>query len=168
MNYKEAKKHFKNEWKKTATDIDWLLYPKGSFDWTALNEWVIKEAVSDEGMPKLETVRFHVSNPNGLTNQLPNDVNDFSFIDANGAKRFASGCFYLSFRSENFHYKRLTKAFPKFNNFSMRDLNYHLEELKKDIAESWEFMANSKFNINGKQKAITKLKEINKIERGKI
>ena len=161
MNYKEAKKYFKNEWKKTATDIDWLLYPKGSFDWNSLHEWVINEATSDEGMPKLEAVSFHLLNPNGLTNQLPNNIDDFSFINENGDERFASGCFIISFRNQNSHYKKLSKAFPKFNNFSMWDLNYSLEGLKKDIKESWEFMANSEFNLNGKHRAIAKLAEIN-------
>jgi len=142
-----------------------MIYPKGSYKWDDLSEWVRNDATSDEGMTKWFTVYFHLYNLNGVSNKLPDEIDYYSFIDENNEKRFAYGLFHITSKSENHHYKKLIKAFSnRCNNFSWWDVNYHVSEMKKDVKESWERIANSQFDLDGKKTAQAKLTEINKKE----
>lgn len=156
MNYKQAKKHFKNEWQKTATEIDHLIYPKGSIDVNALRKWVSEDAKTDEGMPKKYALLFHVVNPNGLANQFPKSqilsTRDFYFINEEGEKRFATGHELQSNKFDNYYYEKISNAWvTEGRNFSWWNLEYALDGMRKDIERSWRTIADSKFPMKAKE-----------------
>ena len=167
MDYKQAKKHFKNEWQKTATEIDHLIYPKGSIDRDGLHKWVSEDAKTDEGMPKRYALIFHVVNPNGVANQFPKSeilsTEDFYFINEEGEERFATGLEMLSNKFDNYHYKCIQKAFYNGGkNYSWWSFRYDLNAIRIDIEEAWRSIAKSKFPTKARKIARDKLSEINR------
>tara|TARA_R100000773_G_scaffold40838_1_gene37040 strand:+ start:526 stop:1053 length:528 start_codon:yes stop_codon:yes gene_type:complete len=172
MNYKQAKKHFKNEWQKTATEIDHLIYPKGSIDLDGLLKWVREDAKTDEGMPKRYALIFHIFNPNGVANQFPKSeilsTEDFYFINEEGEERFATGLETLSNKFDNYHFKCIQKAFHTggrdSKNYSWWSFRYDLNAIRIDIEEAWRSIARSKFPTKAREIARARLSEIKNTE----
>lgn len=95
-------------------------------------EYVFDEATSDAGMTKNQTVFFHLFNPNGLVNQLP-EFEDFSHNNI-----FFIGCEMLYGQHSNYYAKWLRKVAHKPHRYTRSQLAYNIRQLERDIDQAWD------------------------------
>lgn len=101
-------------------------------------EYIFDTATSDAGMTKNDKVMFHLHNPNGLVNQLP-EYEDF----IHGNTHFA-GCEMVYGQFHNYHAEWLRKVAHKPYKYTNWDLHYHLTNLKNDAVRAREVLAEKK------------------------
>lgn len=101
-------------------------------------EYIFDTATSDAGMTKNDKVMFHLHNPNGLVNQLP------EYEEFRHEGTFFYGCSMLFGQHDNYHAKWLREVAHKPYKYTRWDLNYHLTALKNDAVRAREVLAEKK------------------------
>ena len=117
MNYKQAKKLYRN-------DLTFDLY-----------KWVETKAKTDEGMNKNHKLIFHCSNPNGVTQQLP----EFSDFYSQDGKTFNHLAFVWS-KHENYNAKKIRKAYLSRKRPTTQMIDIYISSAKEDIKKAWDFI----------------------------
>ena len=144
MNYKEIKQHNRKE-----TKLHYASWDNDVCGWTHkadtidLYEFICEKATSDEGMTKNDKSLFHCKNSNGLVSKLP-EYSDFILVDEPSKVNMG---YVLYDQYENSHAKALRKFSFQRSGFTVWEVNYHIEALKKDVAEAKEHMV--KHNLKG-------------------
>ena len=104
-------------------------------------DYVYNLAKSDKGMTALDTVRFHLFNPNG----------NYTLCREWGWKAYEKGGFYLGVNAGSYHYDQLSKLLdmkkPRWWN-----VNWHINMLYKDAID-WAEKVKEVENRTDEQKA---------------
>jgi hypothetical protein len=117
MNYKQAKKLYRN-------DLTFDLY-----------KWVETKAKTDEGMNKNHKLLFHLCNPNGVVQQLP----EFSDFYSQDGKTFNQIAFVWG-QLDNFHANQIRKAYISSKKPTMQMIDIYISSAKEDIKKAWDFI----------------------------
>lgn len=95
-------------------------------------EYIFDTATSTVGMKKNDIVLFHLHNPNGLVNKLP-DFEDFVY-----GETFFAGCEVLYSRHSNYYAEWLRNAVRKPHTYTRTQLLCVINNLEKEVVKAWE------------------------------
>ena len=87
-------------------------------------------------MTKQHKCIFHTINPNGLLAEMPS-IDDFAYIDD---PETYNGAYAAYGKFSNYYAKQLMKFAIRKSGYTTWEVNYHIQNLKKDLQEAKDLM----------------------------